>query len=240
MHAMILQGNGKYYVSAVFGVFNRFTVKREDKIIYQEVQDPYWIVWNESKSRLIRWSSFNPNKRNLLPQILIVDTDQSNWKRNDEEGCVDFLNLELLDSFLDEGQQPEDILEKCRSMDAGYVYETYREIRTPKDIEDFLCVSEDLHDAHIIREERLDDGSLYIRFDGTWGCEIEIWFWDDLEYDSSSRDPQYSDPYWFDCTLLLQDGFVYLIDEENVTVDMIKKGYCYFKARHMKYHVIPD
>ena len=79
-----------------------------------------------------------------------------------------------------------------------------------------------------------------IRFDGTWGCEIEIWFWDDLEYDSSSRAPQYSDPYWFDCTLLLQDGFVYLIDEENVTVDMIKKGYCYFKARHMKYHVIPD
>lgn len=241
MHAIIRQGNGKYYISAVFGYFERFTVKNGNKVQYQKCSNPYWIVWNESKSRLIRWHSMDPDKKNLLLQILIIDSDRDNWNVNDEEGCVSFLSLELLDSFLDEEHQPEDILEKCRAMDEVYVYEAFREIRTQKDIEDFLWVSGELHDAHIIRKEILEDGTLYIRFDGTWGCEIEVWFWGDLEYDMTSRDPDLSDdPYWFDCTLIFQDGFVYLIDEEEMTVDKIGEGYCYFKARHMKYRVIPD
>lgn len=41
-------------------------------------------------------------------------------------------------------------------------------------------------------------------------------------------------------SVILADGFVYLIDEDNVTVGEISNGYCYFKARHMKYRVIPD
>lgn len=73
-----------------------------------------------------------------------------------------------------------------------------------------------------------------------WGCQIEVWFWGDLEYDTSSRDPEFDDPYWFGATVILQDGFVYLLDEENMTVEQITSGYCYFKARHMKYHIIPN
>lgn len=95
-------------------------------------------------------------------------------------GSVDFLNRELLDSFLDSEEQPEDILEKCRSMDAGYVY------------------------------------------------------------DISSRDPETCDPYWFGSTVILQDGFVYFVDDDDMTVDKITSGYCYFKTRHMKYRIIPN
>lgn len=56
----------------------------------------------------------------------------------------------------------------------------------------------------------------------------------------SNRDPELvDDPYWFDSTLLLHDGFVYLIDEEDMTVEKITTDYCYFKARHMEYRIIP-
>ena len=84
------------------------------------------------------------------------------------------------------------------------------------------------------------DGNLYLLFDGIWGCKIEVWLWGDLEYDTSSRDSKDCDPYWFCSTILLQDEFVYFIDDEDVTVDEMKNGCCWFKARHMKYHIIPD
>ena len=38
----------------------------------------------------------------------------------------------------------------------------------------------------------------------------------------------------------IQDGYIYLVDEEELSVEQISEGYCWFKARHMKYHIIPD
>ena len=228
MHAIVRQGNGKYYISAVFGY-------------YQADDKPYWIIWDAEQKRLIRWLSMVPNTKYIIPQILVVDADQSNWNMDDEGvGSVDFLNRELLDSFLDSEEQPEDILQKCRSLDDGYIYDETPEIKTEEDIENLSWASRDFHDAHITKEKMLDDGTLYLRFDGTWGCEIEVWFWGDLEYDTSSRDPETCDPYWFGSTVILQDGFVYFVDADVMTADEIAPGYCYFKARHMKYRIIPD
>ena len=60
-------------------------------------------------------------------------------------------------------------------MDVGYVYEEVQEIKDQKDIENLEWVSGGFHDARIAKEELLQDGTLYLRFDGTWGCEIEVW-----------------------------------------------------------------
>ena len=37
-----------------------------------------------------------------------------------------------------------------------------------------------------------------------------------------------------------KDGFVYLVDDCDMTVDKINSSYCYFKARQMQYRIIPD
>ena len=241
MHAIVRQGDGKYYISAVFGYYRDITATDDYKRYLEGIHKPYWIVWDAEKKRLIRWHAMVPNTKYIIPQILVVDADQSNWNMDDEGvGSVDFLNRELLDSFLDSEEQPEDILEKCRSMDAGYVYDETPEIKTAEDIENLSWASGGFHDARIAKEELQDDGTLYLRFDGTWGCEIEVWFWGDLEYDTSSRDPETCDSYWFGSTVILQDGFVYFVDDDDMTVDKIEPGYCYFKARHMKYRIIPD
>ena len=182
-----------------------------------------------------------PDTKYIIPQILIVDSERNNWNLDEDGvGCVDFLSRELLDSFLDDEIQPEEILSRCRAMDAGYVYNEITEVKNQQDIEDLDWVSGGFHDARIAKEKLQDDGTLYLRFDGTWGCEIEVWFSGDLEYDTSSRDPEECDPYWYGSTVILHNGFVYFVDEEDMTVDKITPGYCYFKARHMKYKVIPD
>ena len=143
-------------------------------------------------------------------------------------------------SVLGKDEQPKEILDKCRAMDAEYVYEETMEIRTEADIANLSCAFGGFHDAFIAREELMEDGTLYLLFDGTWGCKIEVWFRGDLEYDTSSRHSDEYDHFWFGSTVILQDGFVYLIDDDGMTVNNIGPGYCYFKARHMKYRIIPD
>jgi len=241
MHAIVCQGNGKYYVSAVFGYFKNITATDEYEKYLQSIHNPYWIVWDEEKKRLIRWLEMVPNTRYIIPQILIVDSECDNWNMNDDgEGCVDFLSRALLDSFLDNEQQPEDILKKCRQMDDGYTYEEIQEIKDQKDIDDLNRASGGFHDARIAEKELQQDGTLYLKFDGTWGCEIEVWLWGGLEYDTSSRDSESCDPYWYGSTILKKDGFIYFIDEEDMTVEKIDKRYCFFKAEHMKYRIIPN
>ena len=93
-------------------------------------------------NHLIRWTAMTPNTKYLIPQILIIDSNQDNWNIDDNGvGCVDFLSRELLDSFLDKSEQPEDVFNKCRLMDVGYVYEEVQEIKDQKDIENLEWVS---------------------------------------------------------------------------------------------------
>ena len=40
--------------------------------------------------------------------------------------------------------------------------------------------------------------------------------------------------------LLMENGFIYFVDEDDMTVEDIGQGYCYFKARNMKYRIIPN
>lgn len=135
MHAIVRQGNGKYYISAVFGYYRDITATEDYERYIQSIHNPYWIVWDEDKKRLIKWQTMVPNTKHIIPQILIVDSECDNWNKDESGvGCVNFLSRELLDTFLDMEQQPEDILEKCRKMDDGYVYNAVQEIKTKRDM----------------------------------------------------------------------------------------------------------
>ncbi len=40
--------------------------------------------------------------------------------------------------------------------------------------------------------------------------------------------------------MILKDGFIYFVDEEDMKVEDIGEVFCWFKARNLKYHIIPD
>ena len=157
MHAIIQLGDGKFYVSAVFGYYADITAtdryERE-----KQANNPYFIVFNEKKTRLIRWPHYMKNTEYIIPQLLIVNADKKNWKDFGVR-CkfVDFLDRKLLDSFIDNENQPEDILEKCKILDAEYTYEEYKEIKTEADIENLLYTAGEFHDAFIAKEELKED-----------------------------------------------------------------------------------
>lgn len=67
-----------------------------------------------------------------------------------------------------------------------------------------------------------------------------MWFSGDVSYDVSSRNPEEFDPYWLDSTMVLKDGFIYLVDEGDMEIEDIGEAFCWFKARNVKYHIIPD
>ena len=102
-----------------------------------------------------------------------------------------------------------------------------------------MLVSGYFHDACISKLKKQDD-ALYVLFNGTWGCSIEVWLAGDVSYSVKSRDPENCDPYWFGSSVLMEDGWIYFVDDEYVSIKDITDEYCWFKARTLKYHVIPD
>lgn len=232
MYAIVREGNGLFYTSMVFGYY-----KTSDNADYK---NRYWVVLNKEKTTLIKKHVLQQNTKYLIPMVLITDADESSWNKiSDNEESVDFLPTAELLSLIDSKSVPKELTRKCIELDSAYQFESIRTINSVNDIRDLEWVSGGFHDA-FIAEKIESENTLYILFDGTWGCKVEVWFEGDVSYDTSSRDPEKWDPYWYGSTVMIEDGFVYLIDDEDVSVNDINPDYCWFKARTMKYRVIPD
>lgn len=232
MYAIVREGDGKFYTSMVFGYY-----KSSDDTDYK---NRFWVVLNKEKTTLIKQSVLQQNTKYLIPMVLITDADDSDWNKiSDNEESVDFLPTAELLSLIDSNSVPSELTRKCIELDSAYQFESIRTINSANDIRDLEWVSGGFHDA-FISEKREGVDSLYILFDGTWGCKIEVWFEGEVSYDASSRDPKTEDPYWYGSTVMIEDGFVYLIDDEDVSISALNSSYCWFKAKTMKYRVIPD
>ena len=137
------------------------------------------------------------------------------------------------------GITSDEVLEKCRELDSRFHYTEYNEIADDTDIDRLMNVSGWFHDAVIKKMEERDD-RLRVLFDGVWGCKIEVFFEGDISYNTESRNPEFYDPYWGGSTMIHQNGYFYFVDEDNMKVEDIREGYCWFKARKVAYRVIPD
>ncbi len=232
MYAIIREGEGRFYTSTVFGYY-----RSADPYDYKS---RFWIVLNKEKTALVKLPVLQPNIASMIPMLLLLNEDKTNWNtENDLHQSADFLPTDELPAMIDENRVPGHLLQRCISLDSTCRYEPMREVRTEKDLRDLRSVSGGFHDAHI-EELKEENGSLYVLFAGTWGCRIEVWFEGDVSYDVTARTGIHDDPNWFESSLALHDGFVYLIDQENISPEHISQDCCWFKARNMKYHVIPD
>lgn len=232
MYAIIREGDGRFYTSMVFGYY-----KSSDEFDYE---NRFWIILNKEKTALIKQPTLQPDTKYLIPMVLVTDADESNWnKKTKAEESVDFLPTHELPFMIDTGTVPEALTQRCIDLDQAYRFEEIREVRAAENIRDLEWASGGFHDAYISELHR-DGDILRLLFDGTWGCKVEVWFEGDVSYDTASRDPEAEDPYWFNSKVILHDGFVYLFDDENAELEHLNEGYCWFKARHMRYRIIPD
>lgn len=238
MYAIVRNKDGSHYTSAVFGYFCRITAADDYQRYLEGIHNQFYVVLNEAKDSLIKKHIFPSDNKYLDPQVLIVEADQQDWTfEDDTHGCVDFLRC--VDFYADELAIDPVLLGQCITMDAMHRYNECVEIKTEKDIENLMWVSGGFHDAYVEKHEQID-GTVYVLFAGVWGCKIEMWFEGEAAYSVASRDPEEDDPTWYCSSLLIHDGFFYLVDEENMKAEDIDNTYCWFRSRRVKYHVIPN
>ncbi|MCD7774824.1 MAG: hypothetical protein LUH40_04505 [Clostridiales bacterium] len=238
MYAIIRNGDGRFYTSVVFGYFCEVTATDNYKRYLESIFNRFYLVLDEKKERLIKRFVFLKENKYLDPQILILDADQTEWTFTpDGQGYMSFLNGVNFseESFSLSSEQ----IAQCSQIDSQYIYHEFQEVSSLNDIKNFSCVSGNLHDAYIKKCERNND-EIYVLFGGVWGCQIEIWFFGDVDYCIESRNPETDDPAWLGATLIYEDGYFYLVDDEDMKVADITDEYCWFKGRHLKYRVIPN
>ena len=240
MYAIIRKSKGGYYTSMVFGFYTQITAKDEYKRYLESFQSRFFIVLNEEKTKLIKQPTFRPKTRKIDLLVLITDPDQSDWVLDEEEcGCVQFLDSSKLLSLVEQDAVPPDDLAKCIEADRSYSYVEYVDVASENDLNNLSCIAGDFHDGYIA-EYKHENDTLYLLFKGIWGCSIELWFKDEVSFDFGSKKDDEYDPYWSDSTLIQHNGFVYLIDECEMNPDHIPDGYCWIKAKNLRYHVIPQ
>lgn len=242
MQAIVCLGNGAYYLSKVFGYYKKVDSDDDYQRYIQSIYSQYYIVLDEEKKKLVRHYAYDLSKRPQMHlRILLIDDSTEDWIINkDGTGCVDFLLRKDIEVMSDYDSFPSDTINRCVDMDAQYHYEEYKVIENETDAENFLLAVGDFHDARIDKLEEQKDGSLYVMVTDVWGCSVELWFSGDVEYSASSRTSEEYDPYWMSSSILFKNGFTYFIDDVDVVVEDLGDEYCWFKAREMKYHIIPD
>lgn len=111
----------------------------------------------------------------------MVDADQSDWQLTaDGQGCVNFWRRDQWEALTTQANPDPALLERCRKLDEGYVYDPMPEIKPQQDIENLNWAVNNFHDGYIVNEQLQADGKLYLKFAGLWGCQLEVWFWGDF------------------------------------------------------------
>lgn len=242
MYAIVRQGNGKYYTSAVFGYF--YDIKSYDRYqrYLERIFSPYYIVLNDEKTRLVKVPAIQSGTHFNPPLILLFDEDTDGWNVDPKtgKGCISFLTRETADMICESHETPPDILEKCLILDRSFTYDLCTEVKSENDLKSLACISGGFHDACIKFCTMEDGGVLHVRFEGVWGCEIELWFWDDVSYSIECRNHENADPIWLFSSLFMENGYIYLFDDYDVTAADVSDYHCWFRAKHMRYRVIPD
>lgn len=232
MYAIVREGDGRFYTSMVFGNYQieGASARKRD----------CWIVLNREKTALVKQYHLQQDTKHLIPMVLITDADRSDWAELSEgERSVGVLPTDRLPAMVEQGAVPAVLTRKCVELDRAYRYEELREVKTEEDIRDLKWVSGCFHDS-VVAEAKEDADGLSVRFEGVWGCTIEVRFEGEVCYHIPVIDPWEGDPVWYDCTLVFRDGFVWLIDREGVSVENIPPHAHWFRAKTMKYRVIPD
>lgn len=239
MYAIVKQKNGQSYISMVFGYYCPVQSQDGYDRYLESIHNQFYIVLDKAKTQLVKHVVFPASEKYLDPGILITDCNQDDWTLDENNhGCANILLGVNIDTI--ETDVSKEILEKCIQLDSAYNYVEYHEITNQNDIDNLMRAAGGFHDAKIKNMKTNDDGVLYILFDGAWCCEIEMWLENDVSYCTESRNPDYEDPYWFESSMVIEDGFIYFYDCDGISPSKLSDKYCWFKARKVKYHIIPD
>lgn len=233
MHKIIRKGNGEFYVSVVFAEYSGYSAGMPE-------MDGY-IVFNEEKTKLVfqpMWDLSNPPYRDLL--VLDYKNYREDWSYIDLYNEVDLFDedefQDELEYILDNGFKSEKFYKRCLELDAEVEYKEWNEIKTEQDIKDLLKLAVGFQDSTVDEVEELEDGSLLVSISSLWEFNMEIIFSNDVSYNKNALG-DYND--MGDTELLYEDGYYCLVNDFYSNMSEIEDYNIWFKAKEMKFKVIP-
>ena len=240
MYAIVKNPDETFYTSTVF-----CHVKKLNEHGWFDVDSEYYIVLNQEKTKLIKVMNQPKELRYLMPQVLELDTDLTDWIITREKnylGVVDFLSDIDFDS--DDWVVPQELTERCIEIDSRRKYVEFADIKTETDINNIFWTTRRFHDGYIDggKEER---DSLYLRFTGLIGCDLELYFSGDVEHNIDSFSPDdfdpdiFDTPEWYDVSIFFEDGYTYLVRGAVTKRSEIHGLNQYVRARNLKYRIVP-
>ncbi len=235
MRAIIRLGDGKYYRSEVFGMYDDVQEKYENNL--------YYIVLNEQKSRLIKVYDWKRGTKFIDQGVIVTNMAQEGWQLDKNRyGTVSFLTKEQALDLAEGALENDALLKQCIALDAAHPDEEVVSVVNEMDAENLLCAAGGFHDGVIDSLTWKPDGSLYVVMDiGNWGGKFELHFKGDVQYNTRTR-ALYEDSWWFDSSIFFDKGRVWLCDIEDVnSADEIDLDYCcWFCGKSMAYRIIPN
>lgn len=236
MKVIVKLDNDKYYASKVFAIINNNLDDEYDKgWKYQ------YLVFDENNQNLVLINEFQENSKYLKMRILILDNDTSDMTLDENRiGKVNFLTDEEINEIINNKITSQEVLNKCKKYITSYNGE-YLYIKNESDIKNLMWTSGGFHDGYIEDVKRNEKNELVVLFEGIWGCDIEIIFSPDVIYHvKETEDLDYPDKWWFDSKLLIHDDLIIFVDSYDYNINDNLDNYSnWFKARSMKYKIIP-
>ena len=157
-------------------VFARFGEGLKEKVI----------IFDENFEKLICEDVYD-KKPLITRNVFIIDSDTFNWivkefilgkrlkKKTIVKGEQWFLDsIDNLNCIND-----EKIINKAKKQNDGIVINEWNIIDNEKAINDLMNVAGFFHDAYIAGVD-YNENKLIVRFDGVWGCSIELFFEGDI------------------------------------------------------------
>ncbi len=240
MYGIIRNDDGTYYTSYIYGFYCRVNAEsdRHEQYIIQKIYNRYYIVLNEQKNELVKKYVFDREHKYLDPLVVLTDSHDEDWAYEDEKkynGCLAILSA--VDLEAENIVLPPALLDECIALDSAYKFEEYKEINGEADIQNLNYCTGNFHDLRFEAVEQ-DEQGFHVILTEAWGMKLEMWFSGDAEYRPASEDA-YKHVYPLGCTLLRENGYLYLIEDEFATLDGVDEYIGYIKGKSVRYHIIP-
>ena len=224
MICKVSTGYSTYY-SYVFEIFNEGL---KEKVI----------IFDENFEKLICEDVYE-TRPVINRNVFIIDNDKSNWivkefisgkyikKKTIVKGEQCFLDsINELDDI-----NSEKILNKAKKQNDSIVINEKNDIKTKEDIDNLMIAAGWFHDAYIGSINYSVD-KLIVRFDGLWGCSIELEFAGDIIIHHNNVTCVFS------ASIFFEDEYIYFVDDDIDSFENIIDDFTYFRGKTLKWKII--
>jgi|GEM_PF-1687975 len=231
MYARILTKDGRDYFSTVFALIGTGWETAAITFDSQKQQFDYTAMYDVEPS--------------LVRKVFIVDTDETNWQTYDKmqaKGLPWLMEHADLPTSIQKGLPiGEPFLQMAHAQNLAHSQNEWTFVETEADAENLLTAAWGFHDAFV--EKVVFGGasaptSVEVTFGGCWNCKMTLVFEGNVGMQYFAEEE--FDPFFWEASVFLEDGFVYWTDRMTSKASEIGKDDVYFYGRALRWKFEPE